>query len=371
MSRNQSGIASLLILIAVVLLISSLIVFGAIYLKNHPRFSNNQPKKVDTQNKSSTESTKTNLEKTDIYEPGLYVHPKLNVVFNYPKDWKLSDKVIDNKGNLSLSFYLTDMKDKKWYEGDYLSVAIEKGSSTKISQFVEVLQKDGKGRVEKTIGTLKGNFYSDEAEDPYRYKEDFLAIYGNISFMFSLSIGSKDKDKFHKLFEDVISSVKGYDKTGYKLPDYLNDNLALDDKISAPSYLTPRFSILFEKQKPDSVEWWHSLDVTETGSGPNDLNVYEYRINSTDQYGTYSYTVNLENMLTRLKKFNPSAVVEPVTVKGYKGYHLLNTGLNDDPNKKYGDLIFITDKIVVNIHAGSAADASKEELIKIAESMIH
>lgn len=364
MSKNQNGTASLLIFIAVVLLISSIIVFGAIYLKN-------QPKKVDTQNKSSAENTKTNLEKTDIYEAGLYINPKLNVVFNYPKEWKLSNKVIDNKGNLSMSFYLTDIKDKKWYEEDYLSIAIEKGSSLNINQFAEVLQKDGKGGREKTIGTLQGVFYSNETDNPYRYTEDFLVIYNNISFVFNLAIGSKDKDKYHKLLEDLVSSVKGYNKTDYKLPDYLNDNLALDDKISAPSYLTPGFSILFEKQKPDSVQWWHSLDVTETSSGANDLNVYEYRINSTDHYGTYSYTVNLENMLTRLKKFNPSAIVEPVTVKGYKGYHLLNTGLNDDPNKKYGDLIFTTDKVIVNIRAGSSADASKEELMKIAESMIH
>lgn len=389
MTINQKGFGVVFILIGVVILIVIGLVGGyirgSLYIKNSKPsepVTINQPQN-DNKNQinPSPRPTPEAVETVDLYKKGLYINPTLNVVFDYPSEWSLSSKSIGNKGDVEISFEISGQNPAN-ISSDFFIAKISKGQNQLFIDFIERSKTNLSAKFEKkTINRLDGYLIFEQL-GPALYKENFVAVYANSSFMFYIQANPASKDAYNGLLEKVVSTVRGYDKSGYQFPTYHTDNIVINSKISAPSYLPAGFGLIFEKKlRPEEVQWSYSMNVTDAGSGVNDLNIWEKLKGS--EYILYApSTVSLENALNlevssfvgeeRLK------AKEEVDVKGHKGYYIgrpyiagVTSGQPSRSGLSGGYLVFETDKSVVLIVAGEYVDPTKSELLKIAESMVH
>jgi len=358
MREKGFALAVLIGIIAVVFILTAAEVF---VLREFQK--NNRPQET------LFEPEKPAANQEDIYNTGFYLNRDLQFSFNYPTSWFLGEKVIDREGNLNtLTFYLEDPQSSRSSQLKILAISVTKGDSENISDIA--LQVPSLKKEMKKIGELNGDFYSLGRSSHWTV---FVATLNNLKYGFLATFD--EKEEYLVKFEELISTVKVNDARASSLPKYFRDNLALDKRVSQPLYIPSQFSIIYEKQSSNHQEWNYSIGVWERGSGPNDLNIYVQRVGIKDDLSLRQFTVNLENLLEEKSIHKPGvgkgvAKVEPIEVKGFRGY-FINIGESLDNSR--GSLIFATDIVTVSIDYRSEPDSvfSKEELLKIAESMIH
>lgn len=364
---REKGFALLLVLvIAVVFILTSA---GVFVFREFQK--NNRPQE------SSFKQEKPAAKQEDIYNnAGFYLNRDLQFSFKYPTNWILGGKVIDRKGNLNNLTLVIDpsvsesSKSELLSKLESLSVSVTREGGENYADFF-ISSKSNQEK--KQLGDLNGDFYSNTTGE--RYTATFIAASNDVKYGFILSTPIVKKEENLAKFEELISTFKGNDPRASNLPEYFRDNLALDKRISQPSYIPINFSITYEKQQQSNQEWNYSIGVWERGSGPNNLNIYVQGVDTKNDLGPRQFTVNLENLLEEKSIHQPVvekgvAKVEPIEVKGFKGY-FINIGKSLD--NSYGSLIFATDVVAVSIDYISEPNSvfSKEELLKIAESMIH
>ncbi|KKS13797.1 MAG: hypothetical protein UU67_C0016G0010 [Candidatus Daviesbacteria bacterium GW2011_GWB1_41_5] len=359
------------------ILITFLIIFGLTAIGgSYFYFFREKPEtsKVNAENNLPiTDSFLNESPHAEIFREGFYVNRDLQFSFEYPADWILGEKVIDRKGNLNnLAFYLVAPTVSELSQLESFLVSVTREGGENYLDFI-VNSKSNLNREKRRLGDLNGDFYSGITDK--RYDASFVATPNGVKYGFHLSVPSGKKEVYLAKFEELISTVKVNDTRASSLPKYFRDNLALDKRVSEPSHIPNKFSITYEKQDSAHQEWNYSIGVWEHGSGPNNLNIDVQRVGTKNDLGPRQFTVNLENLLEEKSIHQPVvekgvAKVEPIEVKGFKGY-FINIGKSLD--NSYGSLIFATDIVAVSIDYISELGSvfSKEELLKIAESMIH
>lgn len=317
----------------------------------------------------------------EIYNAGFYLNRDLQFSFNYPTKWILGYKVIDNQGNLnSLDFAFTDPTSSKSSEIESLTVSVTRENGQNYPDIIVNAKKQRNidlNQEKKKLGALHGDFYSYITEGQIkRYDAIFIATINEIKYGFRLSVPFGKKGEYLAQFEQLISTVQVKDARASSLPEYFRDNQALDRTISQASYLPTEFSITYDTQQIDIQEWNYAMGVRGRSSGPGNLNIDVQRLGVENNQGPRKFIVNLENLLEEKSIYRPGiekgvARVEPVTVKGLKGYFV---SIGNSPENSYGSLIFATDTVVVSIDYANGfgfTNFQKEELLKIAESMVH
>lgn len=321
-TQGKTNVTYLLIVVVLALLAGGGILWWRVVLQERESFAPTvqEQKEGGVIQESPVEQKEPAIKQEDVYNAGFYLNRDLKFSFHYPTAWILDDKVIDKEGNLdNLTFYIGDPL-AYGLSQEFLIISVTRKGDENLVDWYLGLGWNFK-RESKQFGILKGDLYSTKTSDAFFAV--FIATLNDTKYGFILSVPAEKERVYLPKFEKLISTVKTDDQLALSLPEYFRDNLAMDKRISQPTYIPGPFSAVFrsavtsqeqvltleyqmtyEKQSNSHQEWNYSLSPT----GGNNLNIYVQKVGAKNDVSPSKFVANLDKLLEepqRMSLLNP------------------------------------------------------------------